>query len=106
MATMILSERPHHPLELVGSYCEIYWSSNSRMAKRQCEKCVYIVRGVANDMVCVELIYDAIEGEHRHDHIYWVPSWAIQYFRVLSEARAQARIESLEREVFEELPRD
>lgn len=106
MSTMLLSDRPHQTIDLVGSYCEIYWASTSRMAKRQCEKCVYIVRGQSNDMLCVELIYDAIEGEHRQDYIYWVPSSAVQYLKVISQARAQTRIETLEREVFEEMPRD
>lgn len=101
-----LTERDRHPLDLVGSYCEIYWSSTNRLAKRQCEKCVYVVRGVVGDMVCVELVYDAIEGEHRHDHIYWVPVTAIQYMRMLTEHAASYRIESLEREPGHAGPRD
>lgn len=104
--TVPLSERDRRPLDLVGSYCEVHWATSNRLAKRQCEKCVYIVRGIVNDMVCVELLYDAIDGEHRHDHIYWVPITAIQFLRVLSESAAMRRIESLEREIFEEHPRD
>lgn len=106
MITMNLSERDKHPLDLVGCYCEIFWSPSNRMSRRQCEKCVYIVRGLANDMVCVELIYDAIEGEHGKDQIYWVPSTAIQYMHVMTESKVKNRIDILEREVFEEMPRD
>lgn len=106
MLSTPLSERDRRPLELVGAYCEVHWATSNRLAKRQCDKCVYVVRGTNNDMVCLELIYDAIEGEHRKDHIYWVPITAIQYLRVLSEAAAARRIETLEREVLEEHPRD
>lgn len=101
-----LESRDRSELQLVGSYCQVHWSSSNRLAKRQCEKCVYVVRGISEEMVCVELVYDAIEGIHRQDAIYWVPMHAIQYFRVLSEAAAKRRIESLEREVMDELPRD
>ncbi|MCU0317117.1 MAG: hypothetical protein MUC92_11045 [Fimbriimonadaceae bacterium] len=101
-----LTEREKHPLDLVGSFVEIYWNSTSRMAKRQCEKCVYLVRGLQPGMVCVELIYDAIEGVHKHESIYWVPIEAVQYMRVLTERRAKHRIETLEREVHQDMPRD
>ncbi|MBS1704352.1 MAG: hypothetical protein JST40_00650 [Armatimonadetes bacterium] len=104
--TPILSERDKTVLKLIGSYCEIYWSANNRLAKRQCEKCVYVVRGMEGEMVCVELIYDSIDGEHHRDSIFWVPVSSIQYMRVLSEAAAMRRIETLEREVIENFPRD
>lgn len=104
--SLTLPERDKNPLEMVGSYVEIYWSATSRMAKRQCEKCVYVVRGHSGNMLGVELIYDAIEGVHRNDAVYWVPSESVQYMRVLSESAAQRRIETLEREVFEDRPRD
>lgn len=101
-----LESRNKSELHLIGSFCQVHWSSANRLAKRQCEKCVYVVRGVADEMICVELIYDAIDGVHRNDAIYWVPMHAIQYLRVLSEAAAKRRIESLEREVMDEFPKD
>jgi hypothetical protein len=101
-----LSERNRTPLELVGSYVEAYWCSTSRLAKRQCDKCVYLVRGNAPGMVCLELVYDAIDGEHRQDHIYWVPTDSIQYLRPLTEKAAQHRIDRLEREMADDKPRD
>lgn len=104
--SLTLPERDKNPLEMVGSYVEIYWSATNRMAKRQCEKCVYVVRGQSGNLLAVELIYDAIEGVHRHDSVYWVPSESVQYMRVLSESAALRRIETLEREVFEDRPRD
>lgn len=101
-----LAERDRSALDVVGSYVEIFWSSTNRLAKRQCDKCVYVVRGTAPGLVCVELIYDAIDGEHRHDHIYWAPLDAIQYMRVLSQKAAEHRIERLEREASEDMPKD
>ncbi|MCA0361636.1 MAG: hypothetical protein LCH41_11365 [Armatimonadetes bacterium] len=101
-----LPERDKTPLAFIGAFVEIHWSSTNRMAKRQCEKCVYTVRGLEGPMICVELIYDAIEGVHRKDAIYWVPTDAIQYMHVLSESAALRRIESLEREALGDHPRD
>ncbi len=100
-----LIERDRSALELVGTYCEVHWTGTNRLAKRQCEKCVYVVRGHSGPMVCVELVYDAIDGVHRRDATYWVPMDAIQYMRVLTVHEAQARIDRLEREVFEDSPR-
>lgn len=104
--TMPMMNKDRKELELVGTYCEIYWTASNRLAKRQCEKCVYYVRGIENNLVCVELIYDAIEGEHRQDKIYWVPTEAIQYMHVLTEAVAMRRIETLEREAYNDRPLD
>jgi hypothetical protein len=102
-----LSARDRSPLDLIGSYAEVTWSANNRMAKRQCDKCVYLVRGIAGPMVGLELVYDAIDGEHRHEAIYWVPSEAIQYLKVLSELAATHRIESFAAEGLEEdAPKD
>lgn len=101
-----LTARDTSPLNLVGAFCEVFWTPGNKLARRQCEKCVYVVRGIENNMVCLELIYDAIEGEHRNDHIYWVPIMAIQYLRVLSETKAQFRIDRLEREAMQGMPRD
>lgn len=101
-----LADRKKHELKLVGSYVEVFWTATSRLSKRQCEKCVYSVRGQADDMICLELIYDAIDGVHRHDAIYWAPMSAVQYLRVLTEHEAEARIERLEREVLSDMPRD
>ncbi len=101
-----LSARDHSPLNLVGSWVEIRWTSTHSLAKRQCEKCVYQVRGAAGNLVCVELVYDAIDGVHRKDAIYWTGIESFQYLRVLTEAEAQRRIHALEREVLEHLPKD
>ena len=106
MMDMKLEERDRTTLSLVGSYCQVHWTGTNRLAKRQCEKCVYTVRGYEGGMVCLELIYDAIDGVHGKDAIYWVPMDAIQYLRVISEAAAKARIEALERENLEDRPRD
>ena len=96
----------HRPLELVGSYCQVNWTATHRLAKRQCDKCVYTVRGKEVDMLCLELLYDAIDGEHRQEEIHWVPLSAIQYLKVLTPAAAKRRMEQLEREVFLEAPKD
>lgn len=106
MVTHELTEAAKAPLSLVGSYCQVHWTSTHRLSKRQCEKCVYVVRGKEADMICLELIYDAIDGEHRLDEIHWVPTSAIQYLKVLSLATAKRRIENLEREVFNDVPKD
>lgn len=106
MVTHELTDTHYTELKLIGSYCQVHWTSTHRLSKRQCEKCVYVVRGKEADMICLELIYDAIEGEHRHDEIHWVPTAAIQYLKVLSPAAAKRRIESLEREVFDDVPKD
>jgi hypothetical protein len=82
------------------------WNATNRMAKHQCSKCVYLVRGVEPGLLCVEMVYDAIDGVHRHDSIFWVPVEAIQYLKVLDDKAAQRRVEALEREAFEDLPRD
>lgn len=107
MADITLSNIDKSELSLVGTFAEVRWTANNRLAARQCEKCVYLVRGVQNEMLCIELVYDAIEGSHRNDTIYWVPMQAIQYLRVLSDKEAQRRIDRLEREAFEgDMPRD
>ena len=93
------------PLTLVGSFCEVFWTATSRLAKRQCEKCVYLVRGKEADMICLELIYDAIDGVHKSEEIHWVPMAAVQYLKVLTPNVAKRRMETLEREVYENLPR-
>lgn len=101
-----LAKRDRTRLSLVGAFVEVRWTATHRLAKRQCEKCVYLIRGLEGDMICVELVYDAIDGEHRHDAIYWVAMDSVQYLRVLSEGEAQRRIERLEREVMEDHPKD
>jgi hypothetical protein len=106
MAQTGLENRKKTRLDLIGSYCEVMWSATNRMAKNQCSKCVYLVRGIEPGLICLELVYDAIEGVHRHDAIYWVPSDALQYLRVLDEKAAERRIEALEKEVYEDKPRD
>lgn len=99
-------ERERTKLSLVGQFVEVRWTATNAMAKRQCERCVYMVRGFENDMLCLELVYDAIDGIHRSDSIYWVNVLAVQYLRVLTEKEAQRRIEFLEREVLDGHPRD
>lgn len=101
-----LSSRDRSELQLVGSFVEVRWTSTHNLAKRQCEKCVYFVRGAQGDMVCLELIYDAIDGAHRKDAIYWTHIASVQYLRVLTESEARRRVESLEREVLENMPKD
>lgn len=94
-------------LSLVGGFAEVTWVTNNKLAARQCEKCVYLVRGAEYGMLCVELVYDAIEGRRRNDAIYWVPTTAVQSMRVLSEKEANRRIETLEREAVDpSTPRD
>ncbi len=101
-----LKTRDRAPMNLVGSFVEVRWSGTHSLAKRQCEKCVYLVRGAEGGMICLELIYDAIDGVHKKDAIYWVDAQSVQYLRVLTEAVAQHRIDSLEREVLENHPKD
>ncbi len=93
-------------LSLIGSYAEVRWTATHFLAKRQCEQCVYVVRGHENDLLCVELIYDAIDGMHRRDAIYWVPMTAVQYLRTLSEREAHHRIEILEHQAMDDHPKD
>lgn len=104
--TSALTDRNSETLNLLGTYCEVFWTSTNRMAKRQCEKCVYLVRGINHNMVCLELIYDAIEGMLKRENIYWVPIESVQYLKVLTPLQAQQRIDRLDREVFDSLPRD
>lgn len=101
-----VSKRDKTELTIVGSYVEVRWTSTNVLSKRQCEKCVYLVRGIQGDMLCVELVYDAIEGEHKKDAIYWVNILSVQYLRVLTEGEAQRRIERLEREALDDMPKD
>jgi hypothetical protein len=82
------------------------WTATNRMAKHQCQRCVYLVRGVEGGMIGIEMVYDAIEGDHQYDGIYWVPIEAIQYLHILDINAAQRRIDNLEREIAEELPKD
>ncbi|MBX7133044.1 MAG: hypothetical protein K1X67_10245 [Fimbriimonadaceae bacterium] len=93
-------------LDLVGQFVEVRWTATHPMAKRQCEKCVYVVRGLESDMICLDLIYDAIDGVHRTGSVYWVNVLSVQYLKVLSERQALQRIEMLEREVALDHPRD
>ncbi len=106
MVEIDLDQRECSGLSLVGSFVEVRWTSTHILAKRQCQKCVYLVRGAEGGMVCVELVYDAIDGEHKKDSIYWVESGAIQYLRVLTKKEASRRIETLEREILADAPRD
>lgn len=101
-----LTKRDRTQLSLTGSLVEVRWTSTNVLAKRQCEKCVYLVRGIEGDMICLELVYDAIDGVHKRDAVYWVNILSVQYMRVLSDGEAQHRIERLEREALEEMPKD
>jgi hypothetical protein len=105
MVEIDLEQRENSRLDLVGSFVEVRWTSTHVLAKRQCQKCVYLVRGFEAGMACIELVYDAIDGEHKTDSIYWVETSAIQYLRVLSKKEAHRRIDTLERELMAELPR-
>ncbi|MFQ3586380.1 MAG: hypothetical protein SNJ74_06005 [Fimbriimonadaceae bacterium] len=107
MRTLNLNSIDKSPLDLVGTFVEIHWAIGNKMAARQCEKCVYLVRGAEGGMVCVELVYDAIEGVHKHDAIYWVPVSAVQVMRRLTETEAERRIARLETEaIHPDMPRD
>jgi len=106
IVTTKLGDLERGELPIVGTFCEIRWTSSNIMAKRQCEKCVYLVRGAHGPLVCVELVYDAIEGIGGQDKIYWVPVEAIQVMRVLTIAQAQARMDRLEREAMGDSPKD
>jgi|GEM_PF-2147408 len=106
MNSINLSQIDRTTLSLVGSFVEVRWASGNRLARRQCEKCVYVVRGFESGMVCVELVYDAIEGIHAHDAIYWVPVTAVQYLKRLTDTEAERRVQRLEREALGDHPRD
>lgn len=93
-------------LELVGQLVEVKWSPSHSFAKKQCEQCVYAVRGHENDMICLELVYDAVDGTHSRDAIYWVNVLSVQYLRVLGEREAQSRIAFYEREFQLDRPHD
>ncbi len=93
-------------LDLVGQLVEVGWAAAHPFAKKQCGKCVYAVRGIEYDMICLDLVYDAIDGVHRTDAVYWVNVLAVQYLRVLSEREAKSRIEFFEREFELDRPRD
>ena len=105
METNVLSA-DRSRLDLVGQFVEVRWAANHVLAKRQCDKCVYVVRGLESDMICLDLIYDAIDGVHRTDSVFWVNVLSVQYLRVLSERHAMQRIETREREVALDHPRD
>jgi hypothetical protein len=106
MTELNVATRDRHELDLVGNFCEVFWTPANKLARRQCEKCVYVVRAYKGDMICLELVYDAIDGIHKKDAIYWVPVNAVNYLRILSESEAQRRIDRLEREVYESMPKD
>jgi len=101
-----LEDRVRTRLDVVGSYCEVHWTASNRLAKHQCNQCVYLVRGIESGLICLEMVYDAIEGVHRNDAIYWVSVDALQYLRVLTDKAAERRMESLEREAAEDKPLD
>jgi hypothetical protein len=106
ISTTKLAELERCEIPLVGTFCEIRWTATNVMAQRQCEKCVYLVRGACGSLVCVELVYDAIEGHNSQDKVYWVPVEAVQVMRVLTMAQAQARMDRLEREAMADHPKD
>ncbi len=93
-------------LSLVGKYVEVKWAPTHSLANRLCEQCVYTVRGHEKDLICVHLVYDAVEGMHRNEAIFWVPLTAVQYIRVLSDREAIHRIDLLERLALDNLPKD
>ena len=93
-------------LELVGQLVEVKWSANHAFAKKPCEQCVYVVRGMEFDMICLELVYDAVDGTHGRDAVYWVNVLSVQYLRVLGEREARSRIEFYEREFQLDRPHD
>lgn len=93
-------------LDLVGQLVEVRWTAGHPFAKLQSEQCVYAVRGTENDLICLELVYNANDGAHRKDAIYWVNVLAVQYMRVLSAREAQSRVEFFEREFELDRPHD
>lgn len=105
MSTDVLS-LDRSKLDLIGQLVEVRWAIAHPFAKKQCEKCVYAVRGLEYDMICLDLVYDAEDGVHRTGSIHWVNVLAVQYLRVLSEREVKTRIESVEREFELAHPRD
>lgn len=93
-------------LDLVGQLVEVRWAVGHPFAKKQCEQCVYAVRGIDHDMICLGLVYDACDGIHNSDAVYWVNILAIQYMRVLSERDVKSRIDFFERQFELDRPRD
>ena len=93
-------------LDLVGSFVEVRWAAGHVFARKQCEQCVYAVRGLEEDMICLELVYDATDGVHRTDSVYWVNVLAVQYLRALTDRDVKTRIEHFEREFVAARPRD
>ncbi len=93
-------------MDLVGQFVEVRWATAHAFAKQQCEKCVYVVRGLESDMICLDLVYDAIDGVHRTDAVYWVNVLSVQYLRVLTDREVQHRIEQFELEFGMSHPRD
>ena len=105
MKSDVLSlDRPK--LDLIGRLVEVQWSPSHVFSKKPCDRCVYAVRGLESDMICVELVYDAKDGVHRTDSVYWVNVLAVSYLRVLSEEEARSRVEFYEREFESDCPRD
>ncbi|MBS1714549.1 MAG: hypothetical protein JST30_09460 [Armatimonadetes bacterium] len=105
MKSDVLSlERPK--LDLVGCLVEVQWSPSHAFAKKPCDRCVYSVRGLESDMVCLELVYDAQDGGHRTDAVFWVNVLAVSHLRVLTDKEARTRIEYFEREFESDCPRD
>jgi hypothetical protein len=94
------------PLSLVGSIVEVRWSIANALSKKHCENCLYVVRGIEGDMICLELFYAPTDGAHNHDAIYWVNVLALQYLRSLTDKEAQRRVERLERSALDQLPKD
>lgn len=101
--TIELSDRDLSRIELIGSLCQANWSFEG---KRQCEKCVYAVRGLEGSMICLELVYDAVDGMHKHDEVLWIPTSSIQYLKALTPTDAKRLIEGLEKRAYDGHPRD
>jgi len=93
-------------LDLIGQLVEVRWSPDHTFARKQCEKCVYVVRGIEHGMICLDQVYDATEGVHRKEAAHWVPMNSVHYLRVLSEREAKVRIEFFEREFELDRPHD
>lgn len=93
-------------MELIGQLVEVKWTLGHTLGKQHSEECVFVVRGIDSDMLCLALSYGNAEDSRNPNAVYWVNVLAVQYLRVLSEREAKLRIEHFEREFEMTHPRD
>lgn len=93
-------------MEIIGQLVEVKWALGHVLGKLHSEECVFVVRGIDSDMLCLALAYGNTEDSRPPGDVYWVNVLAVQYLRVLSDREVAHRIERREHEFEMTHPRD